>query len=59
MKNEIIQRIASVINALNNVTVKGESNLANMSGSITVLREIADMVATLKIVEETKSEEVK
>jgi len=59
MKNEIIQRIVSVINALNNVSVKGEQNLANLSGSITVLREVAEMVAAAKIEEETKDKEVK
>jgi len=59
MKNEIMQRIVSVINALNNVSVKGEQNLANLSGSITVLREVAEMVAAAKIEEETKDEEVK
>lgn len=59
MKNEIMQRIVSVINALNNVSVKGEQNLANLSGSITVLREVAEIVAAAKIEEETKDEEVK
>lgn len=59
MKNEIMQRIVSVINALNNVSVKGEQNLANLSGSITVLREVAEMVAAARIEKETKSEEVK
>ena len=59
MKNEIIQRIVSVINALNNVTVKGEQNLANMSGSITLLREVAEMLAKVNIAEEKTSEEVK
>lgn len=59
MKNEIMQRIVSVINALNNVSVKGEQNLANLSGSITVLRETAEIIANAKFEEETKDEEVK
>lgn len=64
MKNEIIQRIVAVINALNNVSVKGEDNLANMSGSITILKEVAAMINQAQFVEEapdkeTKSEEVK
>ena len=59
MKGEIMQRIVSVINALNNVTVKGEQNLANMSGSITLLREAAEMLAKVNISEEKTSEEVK
>ena len=58
MKNEIMQRVVSVINALNNVSVKGETNLANLSGSITLLREVASILAQLEIPEETKDEEV-
>ena len=58
MKDEIMQRLLSVINALNNVSVKGENNLANLSGSITILREVAGMVANADFVEETNSEEV-
>lgn len=44
MKNEIIQKLGAVINALNNISVKGEQNLANLSGSITVLKEIAAQI---------------
>ncbi len=58
MKNEIIQRIMSVINALNNVSVKGEQNLANMSGSITVLRETANMISQIKFADESDGSEV-
>lgn len=46
MKNEIIQKLGAVINALNNVYVKGEQNLANLSGSIGVLREVAEQIGT-------------
>lgn len=64
MKNEIMQRIVAIINALNNVSVKGEDNLANMSGSITILKEVAALISQAQFVEasqekETKSEEVK
>lgn len=41
MKNEIIQRIYGVLNALNNISVKGKANLSNLSGSIAVLEEMA------------------
>ena len=44
MKNEMIQKISAVINALNNIYVKGEQNLANLSGSITVLKEVAEQI---------------
>lgn len=44
MKNEMIQKLGAVINALNNVYVKGEQNLANLSGSITILKELAEQI---------------
>lgn len=40
MKEDVIGRINMVINALNNVSVRGEENLANLSGSIGVLKGI-------------------
>lgn len=59
MKEEIMQRIISVINALNNVSVKGEQNLANLSGSITVLKEAANLISSANIAEEHNGGEVK
>jgi hypothetical protein len=44
MKNEIIQKLGAVINALNNVSVSGEQNLANLSGSIAILKEVAGQI---------------
>lgn len=41
---EIFTRLNAVINALDNVYVKGESNLNNLGGSITILREMKDAV---------------
>lgn len=38
MKEDIIGRINMVVSALNNVSVRGEDNLANLSGSIGVLK---------------------
>ncbi len=58
MKNEIIQKLGAVINALNNVCVKGEQNLANLSGSITILKEVAEQVNNLKEYDETKNKEI-
>lgn len=57
MKNEIIQKLGAVINALNNVYVKGEQNLANLSGSITILKEVAEQVNSLNAYDTTKSKE--
>ncbi len=44
MKEEIMQRLGAVLNALNNITVSGKHNLANLSGSIAVLEEISGML---------------
>lgn len=52
MKNEMIQKIGAVINALNNIYVKGEQNLANLSGSITVLKEVAEQINTCAFAED-------
>lgn len=44
MKNEIMQRLVGVLNALNNITVSGKVNLANLGGSIAVVEEVAEML---------------
>lgn len=40
MKNNILQRVSVALNALNNITVSGKQNLANLSGSIAILEEL-------------------
>ena len=40
MNKNILNKIASVINALNGIEVKGKTNLMNLSGSIAVLEEV-------------------
>lgn len=45
MKDEIMQRLNVVLNALNNTSVSGKSNLANLSGSIAVLEEVCGMLS--------------
>jgi len=49
MKDEIMQRIGAVLNALNSVTVSGKANLANLSGSIAVIEEIAGMLSDAEV----------
>ncbi len=49
MKDEIMQRIGAALNALNSVTVSGKYNLANLSGSIAVIEEIANMLKDAEI----------
>lgn len=39
-KQEVIQLLSEVSQALNNISVKGEPNLMNLIGSINVIKEI-------------------
>jgi hypothetical protein len=52
MKNEIMQRLAVVLNALNNIDVKGKANLANLSGSIAMIEEVSAMLNGVEFAEE-------
>lgn len=45
MRDDIMQRLTVVLNALNNTSVSGKANLANLSGSIAVLEEICGMLS--------------
>ena len=49
MKDELLQRIYAVLNALNNISVSGKANLANLSGSIAMLEEIGTMLSEAEI----------
>jgi hypothetical protein len=55
MKTEIIQRLNLILGALNSISVSGKSNLANLSGSIAMLEEVAQMLNGAEIVEIEKS----
>lgn len=59
MKNEIMNKLAVVINVLNNISVNGKANLANLSGSIAMVEEIASMLneSEIRKTNEIKSEE--
>lgn len=57
MKDQIMQRLTLVLNALDNVSVRGKANLANLSGSISMLEEVANMLNDANIVEATKPAE--
>lgn len=56
MKDEIMQRITAVLTALNNISVSGKSNLANLSGSIAVLEEIMKKLQTVDFAETIQEE---
>lgn len=43
-KNEILKKLEMVLAALNNITVCGKQNLANLSGSIAILEEIGGVI---------------
>ena len=51
MKDQVMQQLGFVLNALNNVYVKGKANLANLSGSIAILEE--DVLNNAEFVEAT------
>lgn len=57
MKEDIIQRLNVTLGALNNITVSGKANLANLSGSIAMIEEIIQMLNEVKIVSETQDAE--
>lgn len=40
MKEDILSKLNMAINALNNVSVMGKTNLNNLAGSITILEDI-------------------
>lgn len=44
MNEKIIQNIVAVLNALNNISVSGKQNLANLSGSISVLEDVLQLL---------------
>ena len=49
MKNKIIEKLIAVINVLNNISVSGKANLANLSGSIAVMEEVVGMLTESEI----------
>lgn len=55
MKDQVMQRLALVLNALDNISVRGKANLANLSGSITMLEEVAEILNDAEIAEAAKS----
>lgn len=57
MKEDIIQRLNVTLGALNNITVSGKANLANLSGSIAMIEEIMQMLNEVEIVSETQDAE--
>lgn len=57
MKDELMQRIVAVLNALDNVCVKGKQNLANLSGSITILEETVKLLNRCEVIDPDNKEQ--
>ncbi len=56
MKEEILTNLATVVNVLNNISVSGKANLANLSGSMQVLEDVIGKLTNASI-EGVKSKE--
>lgn len=56
MKNEIMQRLALVLSALNGISVSGKQNLGNLGGSIAAIEEIAGMLEGTDIIGTEKAQ---
>lgn len=57
MKEEIMQRLSLVLNALNSISVSGKANLANLSGSISIIEETCSILNDADIVCSDKAKE--
>lgn len=56
MKDDVTQRMMIILNALNNISVSGKSNLANLSGSIAMLEDVLDDIKSAGVEVKTKNE---
>lgn len=57
MKDEVMQRLAVILNALNSISVSGKANLANLSGSIAMLEEIGAILGNVDMVSKDEPKE--
>lgn len=56
MKENVLNSIHAAINAMNNISVMGKANLGNLAGSITLLEEVAGVIAEAEFVEKDAAE---
>ncbi len=54
MKDEIMNRLGVILNALNIIPVSGKQNLANLSGSIALIEEVLEMLDGADVVDTRK-----
>ena len=59
MEKEITQKLMSVINALENISVSGRKDITNMIGCMSVLDDIAAALAHCKITTDIEPTETK
>lgn len=59
MKEDIINRLVAVVQALNKVEIRGRSNIDNMSGSLRVLDDVINMVNNLEEQEQVADDKQK
>ena len=52
-KEELIQKLSAVINALDNVEVKGRVNLMNLGGCIALLDEVCQDIVNMDNADDT------
>ncbi|MEY8573288.1 hypothetical protein AALD01_02625 [Oscillospiraceae bacterium 21-37] len=52
MKDNLMQMLGAVLNALNEISVNGKANLANLAGSIATLEDVATKLNKCTIQEE-------
>ena len=59
MKNDILYKMNVLIGTLNNISVCGEQNCANIAGSIQILRELCSTINKCEITasEDRKSDD--
>ncbi len=57
MKDELIQSLSVVLNALDNIEVKGKANLANLSGSIAMIENVISALGSAEFAEPGSSDE--
>ena len=57
MKEQIMEKLNTVLMALNSISVSGKANLANLSGSIAVIEEIFGILGNAEITEQKSGEQ--
>lgn len=53
-KNEVLFKLNTLLGVLNNITVSGEQNCVNISGSIKMVRELCGIISKCEFVVKDK-----